>query len=268
MNFIKLFTFLLIPCLLFSLVQNSFATNVKSESISIELGDTTIQIASYYKYKTDHPKIVFFNMHDNENTAVEAANNFINQNKGYLIEIKAQNERLITFILNGRNYIFDPNRIFTDMGINGTLKKYNKTYSEEAFQAVKEFALRLKNILIQTDPKIIVTIHNNTNGKYSIHTYLPGNALANDAKRIHLNKDKDPDNFFFVTISLFFDYFAEKGFNVILQDNEKVIDDGSLSIYCTQQKIPYINIDVEHGYSEQQFEMIKEVDKLGKNLFK
>jgi hypothetical protein len=38
----------------------------------------------------------------------------------------------------------------------------------------------------------------------------------------------------------------------LLQNNENVTDDGSLSVYAGMKNIDYINIEAEHGKKEQQ----------------
>ena len=52
---------------------------------------------------------------------------------------------------------------------------------------------------------------------------------------------------------------SSEGHNVVLQDNDKVTDDGSLSVLAGRAGIPYINVEAEDGHLQQQVEMIKTV---------
>ena len=54
----------------------------------------------------------------------------------------------------------------------------------------------------------------------------------------------------------YFDNIKRLGFNVVLQNNMKVTDDGSLSVYCGKQRIPYINVEAENGHLTEQKEML------------
>ena len=63
--------------------------------------------------------------------------------------------------------------------------------------------------------------------------------------------------FSLLTIKADFDFFRSKNFNVVLQ-NENAGDDGSLSVFCQKNQIPYINIEAQNGHKEKQMQMIKE----------
>jgi hypothetical protein len=49
------------------------------------------------------------------------------------------------------------------------------------------------------------------------------------------------------------------GYNVVLQNNTTVEDDGSLSVYCGKNRISYINFESESGHFEEQIKMITEI---------
>jgi len=71
--------------------------------------------------------------------------------------------------------------------------------------------------------------------------------------------------FFYVTERKHFDGLKAKGYNVVLQNNDAVTDDGSLSVYCGRQKITYINVEAEHGHKIEQERMLTDLlDLLGK----
>jgi hypothetical protein len=196
------------------------------------------------------------NVHDDENTSVAAGKVIIEQSGGRLIELSHGGHRLVTFILGGENYSFDPNRIFSDAGIQATLEKHS-TWSEAAHRAVKRFAAQfLEHFALDREP-VIIALHNNSEGALSITSYLPGAEHAASAKSVRVAATRSSDDFFYVTDQRFFDYLKQRDFNVTLQDNANVPDDGSLSVYFGRQGIPYVNIEAEVSHLNAQIEMVR-----------
>lgn len=249
-----------------SSVQNTIQMNefdIKEEIIPIKIGDTTIKIV-VNKSSVASPVYLYFNMHDNENTAVEATKEIINKYGGTLIELQADGQRLIRFSLNKKQYTFDPNRIFTEIGIKKTLNMYGD-YAPEAQTEVSNFANKLSKDYFQ-NTKLLIAVHNNTDGNYSIKSYEKGQEFGNDAKLVYSNSDMDADDFFFVTEEKYYKILSENKNNVALQDNVKVTDDGSLSVYCGYKNISYINVESEHNHLKEQVKMLKTLQDLVKNL--
>jgi hypothetical protein len=195
-----------------------------------------------------------FNMHDDENTAVEAAKNIVKINGGTLVELKHTGERLISFHLNGTPYRFDPNRIFTPAGVTKTLLQYSQT-SPEAEAEVSKFAQDLVSRFV-TGMDVVVALHNNSNGGYSVASYMKGGEFEKDGAQVFMNPQRDLDDFFYVTEEKYFNALKAKGYNVVLQNNRSVTDDGSLSVYCGRQKITYINVEAEQGHQVEQEKML------------
>jgi hypothetical protein len=48
----------------------------------------------------------------------------------------------------------------------------------------------------------------------------------------------------------------KKKINAVLQTHKTSTDDGSLAIYCSKKKIPYINIEAQQGHLEEQMDML------------
>src|SRR3546814_8896079 len=71
----------------------------------------------------------------------------------------------------------------------------------------------------------------------------------------------DSDDLIVVTKGRFYRFYKKRGINVVLQ-SKRPTDDGSLSVYAEQQKIPYINIEAQEGHLEQQKQMISLTCKL------
>ena len=153
---------------------------------------------------------------------------------------------------------FDPNRMFTDQGAKLTLEKH-ASFSERAFREVRRFAAEVLTICRFDELSLVVTIHNNGDQGYSAESYINGAEYETDALKVHLESGLDPDDFFFVTEESLFDYFKAKRFNVVLQHNAEVSDDGSLSVLAGWRGIPYINVEAEHGHLQKHLEILQEV---------
>jgi len=194
--------------------------------------------------------LTFVNLHDNENTSVKAAFIVIDSIGGRIIQLQHTEERNIQFNLESVKYEFDPNRMFTDLGAEETLKRYSKM-SGKAHKSIRALAKRVVDSL---DQRMIVTLHNNSEDNYSSLSYL--DEYKNDAVEVYINPDKDPDDFFFVTTKELFDAFKKLGYNTVLQNNDTMTDDGSLSVLAGQQDIPYINVEAQHGHLEEQVKML------------
>jgi hypothetical protein len=178
-----------------------------------------------------------------------------------LYELKQSDERLLKYEIKGKVYSFDPNRIFSSIGIKGTILKYNKAHAQELENSLRLFAdSLLKTINLKNSDCYIVAIHNNTNNDFSVLSYKN----SKDAEEVYVNSSQDIDNFIIVTTKVDFDYFKDKKRNVVLQ-SANAIDDGSLSIYCQKNKLPYINIEAQHGQKAEQIKMLQETYSLIKN---
>lgn len=217
------------------------------------LGDSTVQAVLHTQKGSD---LFLFNMHDDENTAVDAALSILAERGGQLLELQHSGQRLVQFSLEAKTYTFDPNRMFTDQGARNSLRRYG-SYSEEAFNAVRTFATDLLDDFGLVDRPLIITVHNNTEGEYSCLSYMSGEEYGSDAADVYFQPGSDADDFFFVTDPLFFDFFEQMGANTVLQDNDQATDDGSLSVLAGRQGIPYINVEAQHGHQEQQADMLR-----------
>jgi hypothetical protein len=199
------------------------------------------------------------NLHDDELTAVKAARAVLEQKGGILIKIENNAQRNISFPYKGVVYTFDPNRIFSRTGINGTLKANGKK-NPLAVIEVEKFAAQLLQLIPDT-VSCIIALHNNTDGDFSVKTYQQGGKRQHDAKQVYADSWQDIDDIALTTDEILFNKMSTLGYNSILQDNEKVNKDGSLSVYYGELNKRYINIETQHGKTAQYGEM------LGKLLF-
>lgn len=225
---------------------------------SFQLGETTIRVRETVQQPSGN--MVFIQLHDNEKTAVETALQTINEHGGKFITIENAGERNITFILNNEKYRFDPNRMFTEAGRKQTLEVF-KNYHPSAAAAIKRFSEFILDMI--PGSAVVIAIHNNTDHQYSVDDYQ-GNRKA-DAGKVYVNRSMDPDDFIFTTDSSLYRQIVSEDINVVLQDNERVTDDGSLSVFYGRRGRPYINIEAEHGHLEEQSRLIRSIIKVMKD---
>ena len=217
-----------------------------------DIGDNalTFHRAIYYPHTE---AVSFINLHDDENTSVEAGLDFLSRYGGTLLQLQHGGQRFFRFMLNGQSFAFDPNRIFTPAGVRATLQKQG-LYREDAANEIKKVA---DSLLIQyvDDKKLVIALHNNSERGLSILSYKKGGFEAKNAARLYINRAMNPHDFILTTDVSFFNYIKRKKINVILQD-QRPADDGSLSVYAAQKKIPYINIEALHGHLIEQIRML------------
>ena len=216
------------------------------------LGDRVVNIK---KISGKPQPYILLNIHEDERTSINAALDITKEYGGEFICLNSSGNRNISFGLDNKIYKFDPNRIFTKTGIIKTLKNLNG-YSENAESEVNKFAKFILNEITQ-DSGYIISVHNNTEDSYSADSYY--GEYKQDGSKVYLNKSDDPDDFFFVTRNGDFQYLKSKGYNVVLQDNENVRDDGSLSVYCGKNNIPYVNVETQDGKYKKQYEMLEAI---------
>jgi hypothetical protein len=231
--------------------------------LEYQLGNSTVVAVLHEVTGSD---LFFFNMHDDENTAVDAGRSVIELRGGRLLELQHSGGRLVSFEIASDTYKFDPNRIFTPLGITKTLDRYSQA-APPAVQAVQSFSDSLISDGRFGEAALIVTLHNNGEGEYSAESYLPEGEYATDAEAVHIQEGIDPDDFFFVTEEQLFQLFKSAGHNVVLQANATVTDDGSLSVWAGREGIPYINVEAQHGHLADQVEMILEVYRVAETHF-
>jgi hypothetical protein len=231
----------------------SGCATLKSTQISFRLGDSVICVRVTGRGR---PAPTLVNVHDDEDTAVLAGQTLLRESGGRLIELTHSGRRQVAFQLGGAIYQFDPNRIFTDDGIRSTLLRQGN-YSEAAHAAVRSFATQfLKAFALDREP-VIIALHNTGNGGLSINSYQPQRELHRAAAGVHESSSRSAGDFFYVTDERFFSWLKARDFNVLLQDNANVPDDGSMSVYFARRGIPYLNIEANDRHLEQQIEMVR-----------
>jgi len=224
-----------------------------TETTTFQLGENHVSAVSY---QSGSNPLTFLNVHDDEDTSVAAGKACIAEKGGRLIELSHSGERFIRFNLANQRYAFDPNRIFSDFGIEATLKK-NGAYSPKAHEVVRLFATDYLTRFDLNRQPVIVALHNTVDGIFSVESFQPSAEHGSASKAIHISAVRNKFDFYFVTDDRFFSFLSARGFNVVLQDNETVSDDGSLSVHFSKLGIPYINVEAEMRHLDEQIQMLR-----------
>ena len=236
----------------------SGCSTLDSTRQSFRLGDSVIH-ARVTQRGNSSPTMV--NVHDDENTSVRAGEAVVRKSGGRVIELTHNGKRSVQFRLNGETFRFDPNRIFTDDGVRFTLTR-SGNYSEAAQAAVRAFAQQFIEAFELNRQPVIVALHNTGKGGLSINSYQPNRELNRAADRVHESKSRSGGDFFYVTDDRFFAWLKERDFNVMLQDNANVPDDGSMSVYFARLNIPYLNIEANNDHLKEQIEMVVAAEQM------
>lgn len=239
-----------------------------SESATaIKIGDASVKLV-YTNNNSTVATIV--SLHNSETIAVDAAKGILPKSKFNILQLQNAGNRNIKFSVDKQSYEIDPNRVFTDSGVALTLKERNKTQKSFPIAVTKEVKRFGEELLSEIKKRkmtgYIVAAHNNykgfeNEGAVSILNYANFKTEANkDVEDVAIFDKNDLDDFVLVTQRKDFDFFKSKRVNVALYKKE-VKDDGSLSVYCIQNNIPYINIEAQHdgktGHIEEQKKLME-----------
>jgi len=252
-----IFRALCIGVLAFSLTACEPRYAITTTHTLLQLGDSTIDVVLY---EASSPGLTYLNLHDNENTSVLAGLDVIGEYGGRVFELKHSGERRITFQLGGSSYEFDPNRMFTEEGCAASLERFGNV-SNEAVAAVREFADELLQLLNIAELDVLVTLHN-TQSSGTILSYTTGGVYEEDVELTHVSDEMDQNDYYFVIDRFIFDQLSQMDQNVVLQDNENVTNDGSLSVWSAQQELVYINVEAQNGHRRAQAAMLLRVHEI------
>ncbi len=224
---------------------------------TISLGDSTVKIVQQFGAEND--QLLFINVHEDEETSIRVVESLSRERNLNFIRLAHLKSRNIIYSIKNKTYEIDPNRIFTSKGRRATLKRHGK-FSFKAARAVKQLASKILTFI--TEDQIVIAMHNNTDVNYSIKSYLPDGDESENTKEVNINDDWDPDDFIYTTVEEYYQKFKEAGLNVILQDNDNCVNDGSLSVWCGQRNIPYVNVEAQKGHYDEQMKLTKIVVEL------
>jgi hypothetical protein len=220
-----------------------------AKTYTVLLGNTPVTIVQETTPKKSATKgaTTLVHFHENETTALSAAKKYIHKKGGTVITLRHGGSRNIVFRIHHVRYEVDPNRIFTDKGIQLSLKQFGH-YSKSAHQQVKALATRIVALIPAGK---VIAVHNNRH--YSLKEYFPHRPMHHNAKAVHYLQHSNIRNFYFVTDPHEYQRLKTLRFNVALQA-PRAQDDGSLSYYLGKSN--YINIEAGYGELKAQLGML------------
>ncbi len=239
---IRVFAIVMGLVLVGCVVKSQSAMGVRNTIVRV--GDTKVIIKQIQHGKGQS----FVHVHHNETTALQAAQHVVETEGGSVMTLIHPGKRNIVFHLHHQRYEFDPNRMFTDVGIQKTLKTFGH-YSSGAHAEVRKLVEKVKLLLPAGK---IIAVHNNND--YSIKEYFPGKKLHGDAVALNLEHQRFYRNFYLVTRPSEFQRLKALRYNAILQA-KTATDDGSLSVYLAHRD--YVNVEAGYGQLHAQIDMLK-----------
>ncbi len=264
-----LITFLSITFLLLLVKPNRAAAQhppvfegMLTDTTFLEMHSLPIKLV---KYSYGKPDVNFLAIHDNEDTGIKAAFEYIRFSGGSVVDSQYGDVRNYKFQYEGVEYQLDPNRIYSAYGIMAGLEQYGSTNGD----VIADLGVAANMILKFYNPgklDYVFTLHNNTDGGFGITSYLKGYELELVADSLHINFSMDPDDLILVTDLKLYNEIKKQDVNVVLQSKDAA-DDGSLSIYAMVNKIPYINVEVQHGHLLENLQLIEVAAKALKTTY-
>lgn len=241
------------------LVTSLLLPSLEAQIVNLPLGSRTVSFQKFESsVKREGPLLI--SLHSNEATSTRAARALLATYAGTLVAIDGGGQRRVPLKANSNRVTIDPNRVFSLAGVKRDMDRFS-IYSEAEAKQCAAFGEEIVKAFNISKSRPVIALHNNTNGGYSIDSYLAGGSEAAAAAKV-TRAPTDPDNFFLVTHPKLFDDLVKAGFSVVLQDNSKAPDDGSLSVYCGRRGIIYVNVEAQHGAEAEQRRMLEALLKL------
>lgn len=204
--------------------------------------------------------LFFFTMHDNETTSVRAGRAVVKNRGGTLLELSHDGSRHISFRAGGESFRFDPNRMFSDHGVHQSLADVSQVdrVPGEVTDAVRQFAEFIVDHYQLDARNQLYTLHNVTDD-LSVKSYMEGGEFQQNASRVERGSRGTTADFFLVTDQFVGNDLAERGWNVVVQDDRHVDEDGSLSVRARDMQVPYVNVEARQGHIHVQKKMIADL---------
>ncbi len=272
----------------FFCVNSLFGQSAAMSKKWYQLGDDGVAVVTYLKQGKSH---VFVHVHENEVTSLAVGLKMLENHGGKLLTLEhtkgSDKLRNVTFSYQKRQYVFDPNRIFTnDLSVLMENIKPVKGKGEVPVE-VREIVRGLADYIWEQirGYELIIALHNNKNepasckrhwlfwnkctpDSYSILSYAKAFGQSSDSNQsceaIYINPSFNNSDFFIVTQQKDFSLLAGYGCSVVLQSNNPV-EDGSLSVFAMKHKRRYINSEAKHGNFNEQESLLEVLMRANNN---
>jgi hypothetical protein len=195
----------------------------------------------------------YFWIHGDETTARDVLEAHMRTHRGRALLVDNP-----TRTIRVGNMEFDPNRMFTEEGLERNLVRLNPAADAAARRQIHELVSRdrerLLHALIPPRRGLLTVVHNNSRG-YSIHDEAPiSNAVS-------MPVPGEPNDFMLCTDAGDFAILRGGPFNVVLQNEAKGEEDGSLSRLMARRGVRYVNIEAALGRAESQRAMLEWLER-------
>lgn len=228
---------------------------------TLHLADELIWV---HEYNQPGAPFTFVSLHDDENTCVEAALNYISRFGGRMLEFRHGRGREVVIRRNGVKEKFDPNRMFSPEGLRQSLRHYGNNSAANR-ELGSKFAREVVDLIGIEKNGTIIAVHNNTEGNLTIHDFEPGGIYAEDTGEVHVSETRDTDDFFYTNSPDLFRRLVEMNYNVALR-SDKILGRGTLGEYVHLAGGIYVNVEAQHGHFGEQVQMLEDLGWLLKDL--
>jgi hypothetical protein len=232
--------------------QRATAGEVRFER-TVDVGESRVRVLVDETTVKGRQPLIYFHPHENEHSCAVVTRHVISQFGGRLVEIRSQGDRFITFRFKGATYTFDPNRMFTDAGLQSSLAHF-APMSPGPLESV----LNLRNAVLNQLGKgktPIIAVHNNSRDSVTVYSFQKSGMFAAQAAQVAINTVENPRNFFLALDERVFLRLRQRGFNSILYTSSAP-DDGSLAFFCRQHRWQYVNVETAEGNMHDQERMM------------
>lgn len=254
--FVKALLYLLPACLALHAAPKALAPEPQSLSKSFfRFGDVLLTLEKYTN-GTDRP-YVLVSLHSNEAGSIATARSFALAHGTEFFRLQYADRRNVEANLMDRKVVFDPARIFTSWGRRLILKK-NNCWDKMVNNRVQQLAHFVTAEVVRE--KTVVAVHN-TEGD-GLLDFQKGGKLEKATRSVFRNPALDPHDYILTTDEALYAQLKARQLNVVLQNNARTKDDGSLRVYCVKAKTPYVHIETLAGHRAEQERMLEAVDAI------
>lgn len=208
--------------------------------------------ARFRIHRNGHSTRRYLLIHGNEESARQVLLYHIRSHEGIAYEIETHTRNIQ--VAGGS---VDPNRIFSHVGAEASLRRLNPDWTPDRIAAALQILDRgrgkLAHAFLAPRGGLTVALHNNSQG-YSMEQELA------DSDAGSLREPDNPHAFFICTSPNDFRILSTSPYNVLLQNKAPKVDDGSLSRLAAAWGVRYVNLEVALGQPDRQREMLDWLD--------
>ena len=205
--------------------------------------------AKFRIIRNGHSKRRYLLIHGDEETARQVLIRHMETHEGIAFLVENQTRHITVDSAQ-----IDPNRMFSRVGAEASLKHLNPDLSTDRLEAALKTLDRGREPFLRAllPPKggLLVAVHNNARG-YSVTEEVE------NSDETSLREPGNPHAFFLCTDPKDYAVLKTSPYNVVLQQKAPKGDDGSLSRLSAARGVRYVNLEVGLGNADRQREMMR-----------